>query len=122
MRKFIACFCLLFMLALHGVSFAQVVPGNPGWVQITVGATASQVLAFDPTRMNYTIHPEGVNARCSDGLTNGQNPSTMPTTTIGYEYTANLYLTNYDTPMCSLWCAAETGTVVIDIHYTSKGY
>lgn len=122
MKKLITCFSFLFVLVISGISLAQTPPGNPGWVQVSVGATPVQVLAFDQSRLDWTIHPEGGNVRCSDGLTNGQNPGTMPTTTTGYEYLANVYLTNYDTPTVSFYCTAETGTVIVDMHITYKGF
>jgi hypothetical protein len=114
MKKILAVLSFLFILAFANISYAQVASGNPGVIQVTV-SSGTQVLIFDGTRMDWTLHPAGGNIRCEPGFTNGQNSALTPTSSVGMEFVSNGYYTNYSTPTVSLVCTAESGSVVTDL-------
>ena len=106
-------------MAISLPSMGQVVVGSPSYIQVTVTSN-TQVLAFDTSRLSWTIHPNGANIRCIPGNTSGQPSSTVPTSTVGYEITGNSYITNYSSYTVSLACTAEAGSVVVDIWADTK--
>jgi hypothetical protein len=114
MKKILVGLSFLFILAIASISNAQVASGNPEYVQISV-STNIQVLAFDGTRLDWTIHPRNGNVNCIPGLVNTQPSGTAPTTTVGFEFLSGSYLSNFSTPTVSLNCTSESGTVVVDV-------
>lgn len=85
--------------------------------QVTITSASTLVLAYDGTRIDWSIHPEGTTSiRCVSGLYNGNPPTIPPTSSVGFEMTGGGYW--YSLPnspsSASVYCASEGGSVVVD--------
>jgi hypothetical protein len=120
MKTFLISLISLCMIVMPSMSMAQLVAGSPSYIQVSV-TTNTQILAFDPTRIDWTIHARSGSVNCIPGLVNGQASSTAPTTSLGYEFLSGSYIQNTSSPTVSLNCTSESGTATVDIWVDSRG-
>ena len=103
-----------FLVPISG--FAQNGQSNAsgiGWSNQTI-SSATAVLAYDGSRLEWTIHPENGNLRCTFGNAYGSTPPN-PTSTTGFEMVSGGYYSSYPiTPATAeVICIPETGSVAL---------
>lgn len=105
---------LFFLVPILG--FAQTAQPNAsgiGWSNQTI-SSATAILAYDGSRLGWTIHPENGNLRCTFGNAYGSTPPN-PTSSTGFELVSGGYYSSYPTTPATAEaiCIPETGSVTL---------
>lgn len=107
--------CLVIILgSIKLVNAQTIMQGNTTTqINVQVGNTPYVVLAFDPTRLDWTIHPENGNIRCTAGNAFGLVPIN-PTSSTGMEFLSGGYPTSwpYTPASAEVICISESGSTI----------